>query len=316
MKCLLKLAALGVLLLLLLVGGVVAMINPIIEKAVTEGVGYTTQQDTTLESANLGIFSGDMSLEGLEIKNPPGFQETPLLKLGRFQTALAASGLAEDVIELDVVELDGLDLALEIKGTETNVTQLVERLQELQEQLKKARGVGGGSSGGGTGSKDPQESLPPEAGPVLKINRIRVAGVNANLRISEIPLIDGVYGFEVPEIVLENFSSDMQGATMVEWTAHVLESVIASSLAAAELELPAEVRSVLKSDLFKDEVLGTLLQGDLDDIDDKLEEKAKQEFDDYLENAKKDPVGAGNKALEDIDKGKKAFDDLFGGKDG
>lgn len=312
MKCLLKLVTLVVLVLALLVGGLFLMINPLIETAVSEGVGYTTQQDTTLESADLGIFSGDMSFEGLEIANPPGFQETPLLKLGRFQTALSPAGLSEDVIALDVVELDGLDLALEIKGTETNITKLVERLQDLQEQMKSARGV---DEGGESSSETPKESMPAEAGPAIKINRIRIAGVSANLRISEIPLAEGVYGFTVPDMELQDFDSSMDGATMVEWTAHVLEEVIAASLTAAELELPSEVSALLQNDLFKNDVLGGLLEGNLDELGDKLEDKAKETLEDMLEGAKEDPAGEINKAIDDLKEGANALDSLFGGDD-
>ena len=312
MKCLLKLLALAVLLVLLLVGGVIALLNPMVKTAVTEGFGYATHQDTTLESAKIGLFSGEVSMTGLEIANPPGFQETPVFKLGHFETRLAPSGLAADVIELDVVKLDGLDLALEIKGTETNITQLVQRLQELQAQLKQSRGAGGDKPS--TDEQPPAEPLPEEAGPVMKINRIEIGGVGASLRISDIPLANGVYAFQVPDLVLENFSSDMDGATMIEWSAHVLESILASALTAGESQLPPAVQSVLKSDLFQGGVLGSLLDGDLKQIGGQLEDAAKQKLDEVLEGAKQDPAGTLDKQLEEVKKGSKALDGLFGGK--
>ncbi|MFT7671340.1 MAG: hypothetical protein ACI8X5_004057 [Planctomycetota bacterium] len=303
MKFLIKLAVVGLLLFGLLLGGLVAMIDPLIEEIVTEGIGYTTKQDTTLESASLGILSGDLSFEGLEIANPPGFQETPLLHVARFATEMAPSGIAADRLELDFVELDGLSLALEIKGTESNLTQIVKRLGDLQEQLKRARGVSG--EGDTEPDEAPKDELPPEAGPVMKINQIRVTNLSASMRISEIPFAEGVYSFDVPDLLLENFSNDMDQATMVEWTAHVLEEVLVSAVSAADKELPESVRKVLQSDLFKDGILGSALDGDYDRIEDELKVQGKAALDDFLKDPKGDPAAQLDKAL----------DGLFGGKD-
>jgi hypothetical protein len=296
MKCLFKLLAMAVLLVLLLMGGVVFLIDKLVETAVTQSVGYTTQQDTTLESASLGILSGNMSLEELKISNPPGFQETPLLRMGRFETEANLSNFSGDELELDLVRLQGLELALEIKGSETNITQLLKRLRELQEQLNQDGG--GGSEDGPTGKDSPGKPQPDDPGPVVKINRIHITGVTASMTISEVPLIDGVYAFEVPEMTLDDFSSDMDRATMVEWTAHILEELLVASLAAADLELPGEVSALLDNDLLRSGLGEGLLEGDFD----QLEDAARKGLKDLLEDAKNDPGGSLEKAKNDLDK--------------
>jgi len=312
MKCLLKLVALFALLALLAVGALVAFVDPLIETAVTESVQFTTRQDTTLEAVDLGLLSGEFTMEGLRIENPPGFQETPLFELGRFHTALGSSGLTAEVIELDEVELDGLALALEVRGTETNVTQLVERLRELQEELGRQRRGGGGEGPGEP--TEPGEPPSPEAGPALKINRIRIAGVEGSLRITDVPMAEGVYALEMPDIVLEDFSSDMDGATAAEWTAYALEEVITQSLAAADgPEMPAELQAFLRSQVFTDDVLKNLMSGDTGSIGDALEARAGQELEELLGDAERDPEGTLQKLREDAEKSQKALDDIFGG---
>jgi hypothetical protein len=303
MKCLLKLFVFAVLGIVLLVGAGIALVDPMVQAAVTEGVGYTTQQETQLESADIGLFSGKLAFEGLEIANPPGFEETPLLRIGAFRTTLDMAASSRARIELDLVELADLELALELKGTESNVTQLIKRLRDLQEQLKETQPKPGGEA-------PPKSPSPEQAGPEIGIEKIRISGVSASLRISEVPKISGVYKLDVPDMLLENFSSDMDHATMIEWTAHVLETILTSALTAGEGQFPGQWQGLLAKGL-KDE---QLMQGDLSGVKKKLELEAKGELDEIIEGVKQDPAGQLDKSLDKLKKNMNALDGLLGGK--
>lgn len=300
MKCALKLLVALALGLLLVIGVGIAMIDPLISTAVTEGVTYTTQQETELESLNLGLLSGEFSFEGLTLANPPGFQDTPMLRVGSFRTKLDTTTVGGERIDLDLIELDGLELALELKGTDSNVGALLKRLKELQEQAGAAMDGGGQDDAGA-----PDESAENE-GPQLRIQRISVAGVKASLRISDVPLADGVYELSVPDFVLDNFSDETRDASAAQWTAYLLESVLNQALVAGQDVFPGEWQGLLQSQLAS----SGLLQGDLEGAKSMASEALEAEGDKLMEQAKDDPKGA----LKTLEEDAKNLGDLFGGK--
>jgi hypothetical protein len=306
MKCLLKLLVFSVLALILVIGAGIALVDPMVKAAVSEGVAYTTQQETSLDSADVGLFSGELSLEGLEIANPPGFQETPLLRIGKFQTVIDTTATSGERIELDLLQLKDLELALELKGTESNVTQLIERLGRIQKQLReKAPTSVEGSSPDTPGSTQPSAS-----GPTVGIKRIEISGVKASLRISSVPGIDGVYPLEMPAVILEDFDSSMDQATMVEWTAHVLEQLLTSALTAGEGQFPDQWQGILAQGLSND----ALMSGDLKGVSDELTKRAADELDEILQGAREDPAKQLGESLKKLDKNADALKDLLGGK--
>jgi len=300
MKCLLKLFAFAALVTVLFVGAGIVLVDKVVEAAVTEGVGYTTQQETRLASADLGLFSGDLALQGLEIENPPGFQDTPLLHVGRFQTVLDYERSSAERFEVDLVELQDLELALELKGTESNVTALLERLRSLRRKPADT-----GSEPG----EDPEPSTPPEAGPTVGIGSIVISGVKASLRVTAHPAIDGVYELEMPDVVLEDFDSSMDRATMIEWTAYVLEELLTSALSSGQGQFPAEWQGLLAKGLQNEKILS----GDLEGLGKDLEDQVKREIDQALEGLKKDPAAEIQKGLDKLEEHKGALDGLFGG---
>lgn len=298
MKCALKLLVALALGLLLLIGVGIAMIDPLISTAVTEGVTYTTQQETELESLNLGLLSGEFAFEGLTLANPPGFQDTPMLRVGSFRTQLDTTTVGGERIDLDLIELDGLELALELKGTDSNVGELLKRLKELQEQAGAAMESGGQDDAG-----TPDES----EGPQLRIQRISVAGVKASLRISDVPMADGVYELTVPDFVLDNFSDETRDASAAQWTAYLLESVLNQALVAGQDVFPGEWQGLLQSQLAS----SGLLQGDLEGAKSMASDALQAEGKKLMEQAKDDPKGA----LKTLEEDAKNLGDLFGGKD-
>ena len=293
MKCLLKLLAIGVMLVVLLVVAVALLINPVVESAIEGAVGFTTELDTELESADIGILSGDLGFDGLHIANPPGFEEGPLLSLGTFRTTYDLQSLTSDVIQIEEVVLDGLELNLELKGTKSNIQPLLERLRELSRST-------GGTDEGGTPPTEP-DSEPSAEGPEVHIGRVKVAGVKAGLRITGIPAIDGVYSINVPPIVIENLGDGEQEGTVSEWTARILEVVMTSAQSAGQGTFPAEWQ--------------TLLSGDLDGIGDALKSEAKEQLEGLLdEELEKLPENL-TKPLDELKKKNDLLDGILGGKD-
>jgi len=321
MKCLLKLAVIGLLLIALLVGGVFLFIDTVVETAVTKGVTFTTQQETTLGSADVQLLSGKLGFEDLEIANPPGFQEGPMLRIAGFQTAIDRNGTQEDVVHLTELKLDGLELALELNGKQHNLEPLLARLKELK---------GADPTDPGAGEPEPTEPTEPsgpttqeEPGPELRIGRIEITNLKSSLRITGVPLADGVYQLDVPDILIEDFDDDMQSATVVEWSAYLLETLLSASLAAGDDVFPQEWQKLFAGGLLE----SGLLDGDLEQVQEYIEGLSKEELDalelqgkeelkkledEYKKELREDPEGAVDKAKDDLKDAEKKLKGLFG----
>jgi len=64
-----------------------------------------------------------------------------------------------------------------------------------------------------------------------------------------VPLANGDFALELPEILLEDFGEDQQGATPAEWWALVLEDLLGRALAAGEEVFPGPWQTLLGDEL-------------------------------------------------------------------
>lgn len=300
MKCLLKLALGGALLVGLLVFGLFTFLDSAIETLLTTGVTYATEQETTLAAVDLDLAEQRASIEGLEIANAPGFRDGPLLRVGEFRTALDPTQDSQEVVRLTELVLDGLELNLELDGTTTNLDPLLQRLEELQQASGDATGEAPAPEGG--------SDEPAPAGPELSIGRLRVSGLTSRLFVTGLPYGNGDYEVAVPEILIEDFDEAMQQATLAEWSAFVLETLLNSSLSAGQGTFPADWQSLLSGKL----EAGGLLDAQLAP----LRAEAEQELEKLRDGLMEDPEGTLKEAGEDLEKAgkkaKKALDGLFG----
>ena len=134
--------------------------------------------------------------------------------------------------------------------------------------------------------------------------------MKASLRVTAFPAIDGTYALDMPPVVLENFDSSMDHATMVEWTAYVLEEILASALTEGQGKFPSEFQGLLAKGLQNEK----LMSGDFEGVADDLEDRAKDELDEIIKGAKEDPAKQLGESLDKLKKNADALDGLFGGK--
>lgn len=134
-KLLKRLAMVAVVLVLLLVGGVVALIwsaNSAVRQGVEKGATYALGVDTKLAAVRLGgVFSGEVGLGGLQVANPSGFQTPHFLTLGDADVAVDLSTFSTDVLEVPRFALTDIDLNLERKGGKGNYQVILDNLQKV-----------------------------------------------------------------------------------------------------------------------------------------------------------------------------------------
>ena len=206
-----------------------ALAKAAVEHAGTSALGVATR----LESADIGVFSGEFRLRGLTVANPEGFAEEHFLALDEGHIELSLGTLMGERIEAPLLELSGVSLALETSPAGTNYGVI---LDHMGSGRNERAGEGGPRPSGEDGG----------SGKTFVIDRILIRDVEARLRLSAAGLGTGVtIGFDEIEL------SDVGGR---EYTIAELAGLIVRTLLAAVArsgELPPELTGVLERSLIE-----------------------------------------------------------------
>ena len=133
MKKLLKI--LGVLLAIIVIALVVLEFS--LDRVLHQGFNSFAPKalgvDATLADAKLSLIRGKASLEGLHIGNPPGFNTSGLLDLGKVSVKLDNASLLTDTIVIHEILVDGLVVTYEKGLRDSNLGALIDQLSAGQE---------------------------------------------------------------------------------------------------------------------------------------------------------------------------------------
>lgn len=235
MKLALRLGSVALALLLILVIGAFLFLDSIARSAIERGGSYALGVDTTLASADVGVFSGEFALAGLKVANPPGYAEESFLELERGGLALDVGSLFGDRIEAPLLELEGVKIALERAGGGTNYDVLLENLERLQSP----------DAGGGTGGAPPADE-DGGGGKSFVLERVVIRDVEARLRLGAAGLGAGAT-VTIEEIALEDLGS--RSYTIAEITALVVRALLAAALSHGGDLIPSDLAGSLRASL-------------------------------------------------------------------
>ena len=120
--------------LLVVVGGAVAlsMVDSIARRAIETGSTYALGVDTTLDKADVGVFSGEFTMSGLNVSNPEGFDEPHFLNLGTGEVSVSYGSLREEVVELPKLVISNVDVQLLKKGGQSNYKVILDNLKRFE----------------------------------------------------------------------------------------------------------------------------------------------------------------------------------------
>ncbi len=138
MKLLIKLFVVLVLLVAIGVTAVFFYIDKIAKAGVETGGSYALGVPTTLKSADVGVFSGEFSMRGLNVANPEGFDTDHFLNLDDAGVKVALKTLRGDTVELPSLHLISLDMNLEKKAGKSNYQMVLDNLKRLESGEKPA----------------------------------------------------------------------------------------------------------------------------------------------------------------------------------
>lgn len=214
MKWLVRIIGIVIVVLILLAVGVYFYADSLVKQAVERGGTYATGVETTVDSVQLGLFTGEAGLEGLEIANPPGFERDYFLKLGEADLAVGLGSLMSDVARVPRLHLTGIDLNLERTGDKPNYQVILDNLERL-------------SSG---------EKAPPPEGEAQQwiIDDLQVRDVHVIATVEGLAAETQTVEVTIPQIVLKDVKSD----SLAELQGQVLKQILSAVIQQAGTQLP------------------------------------------------------------------------------
>jgi uncharacterized protein involved in outer membrane biogenesis len=223
------LIAVGILIAIpiLILFAAVLFIDPIVRTAVGKGASMAFKVPAHLDRASIR-WSGQATLEGFEMGNPPGYREPRALAFERVEAAARPRDLLGNVVHVGEVTIVKPDLTLEFVGSKNNLSALLDN-------LPGARVPGKEKEGG--------EAKP--SGKKFMIHRVRIVDPSVRFRSD---LLGGEgKTLTLPPLELENVGTASGGATMGEILGVVLQALGNSALKAGEGILPPQLLDNLRS---------------------------------------------------------------------
>ena len=279
-------------------------LNRIVRATVEKQSTASLNQQTSLQSANVSLFGGDVSLNNFQITSPSGFQSPTMMSLGGIDVETSFGELRQDPIHISSIGITDPKMVIEMKGTSFNIKQFIDGLPP--------------------GDPKPQEGEPIK----LVINSLSVNGAQVIFRpdvaaLSSIPGlgdagIKSEYVLSIPPIQMKNIGTGegAENGAAIKEVVTLLVTELAAKAAESE-QLPPEVRQLLSlnveqiTELAKQKIseeVGKQLDRVSQEISKDLPPAATQALEGILRNpqeAAKDPGKALEQGLGQILGGKK-----------
>ncbi len=290
-KLIKRLFALGFVLVLLVIGGVVFAvmnINSLAKKGIEKGGTYALGTNTTLQSANVGILGGTFSMNGLNVANPPGYKAPSFLSLGSGGVAVSFNSLSKPVVELPKLSLDNLNVALEKSGGKANFNVILDHIKKVADQAG-----GSGGSGGSSGGGDKK----------FVVNELSLTNIKISVDLIGGPADLTKVNIPIDEIKLTNVGKTGTGVGGTGVTMSQLASIIVEAVLAAAADKGG---GILPADILGDLQGGLAGLGNLDNLQMSVAAKAQGTIEkiggDAVKKVTEKLGGEAGKAVEDATK--------------
>ena len=227
------------LLIVLLAGVVVVCVGlhvfsgSILAAGIEAGGSSAIGTETTLESASFSLLGGSVSLSGLEIANPEGFNSKRAIRVGAIDVEASVTSFLSDVVRIEHIIIDSPEVTLEIGAGGTNLKRLLDNL--------------GGGDGGGTERSGGDDA---GWGKKLKIKLVRIVDPRVIVSAGVAGLASTTETVKLGTIELTDIGSQEDGGTVT--LAGLMELIIATigtNVAAEAKGLPPELAGVLEKEV-------------------------------------------------------------------
>lgn len=128
--------SIGIVVAILIIIGIIAWlflsnVNSIVASAIENYGSLATGTSVTVGSVDVSIRNGTAELHDLTIGNPDGYQSPYALKLDAIRVGLDIHSLTTDTIVMNEAIVDGASVNAEIKGRQSNLSQILDNLQRF-----------------------------------------------------------------------------------------------------------------------------------------------------------------------------------------
>ena len=165
-----SLAVVIVVVVILLVIGF--FIDLALEVGIETAATKTLNVGVSVSDVDLSILRGSLSLKGLSINNPPGYQHDKMLVLNKAKVSINTMSLLSDVVKIKEIKLDGIELVIEQKGLSNNLNEVIKAIPSKPKDEKAPEEV---------------EEKPQKAGKKLQIDTLEITNVTVKAKLLPIP---------------------------------------------------------------------------------------------------------------------------------
>ncbi len=243
-----------VVILLLIIGGVILYfsLNGIIRSQVEQQSTKSLNLQTSLASASVGLFSGDVSLRDYKVASPPGFSSQPMMELGGLDVKVGYSELRGTPVKVQNITIDRPKLLLEQKGGKFNIKAMTDNLPQNQQSPTPP------PTGEPAPPTPPQPTEPPAkpGEPAPPADTMKVMITLLTVKDPEVIIRPGIPGVaeEIPVKIgtfemknIGNADGNANGVAVKEVVTQLVSTMAAKASNSAGL--PAELKALLDGNL-------------------------------------------------------------------
>jgi hypothetical protein len=211
------------------------LIDRIAKVGIEQGAGYALGVKTTVDSVSLSLLKGQMTVNNLDVGNPPGYETPHLMQTDRIAVEVQPGSLLTNTIRVPKFEIDGLDMNIEQKVGENNVSVIMGNVERL------------GSSGGKPEEKKPEKK---GGGKKVQVDKITIRKVVAHVQLLPVGGKASTLDIKVDEIPLEGVTSDnAAGVAVPELVSRIVPAIIEAVLAKGKGVIPSDLAGSLSKDV-------------------------------------------------------------------
>ncbi len=227
MKWIVRIGILLVLIVVVLAVVGYVMIDKITKTAIEKGGTYAMGVETKLDDVSMGLFSGEMSMNGLSVANPEGFNAEHFLKLGDGHVKVTVGSLMSDKVEVPTLNLNNIEIVLEKNKGKANYDVILENLAKL-------------------GGEDEGAVQDTEEGKKFVVNELLITNVKVKAEV----VGDLSTTIEIPEIKLTDIGSDSDKGVLLKDLSGIVVAAILKSVASLPGDLlPGDIGQGLQGGL-------------------------------------------------------------------
>jgi len=201
----------GILLVIVIIAVVVVALN--LDRIVKRSVEYygpqVTKVDVTLDSVHVGLLSGDASIKGLKVGNPPGYKAPHSITLGGASIGIVPSTIFKSKIVVRTIRVEAPEITFEGGLNQNNLTTIKDNAAGKAQSSQTVTNS--------VGQQKPEKRF--EVDDFL----LTGAKVHGTLQVGGREVT--VDNLTLPEIHLTNLGTDPQGITASELTKRILDEI-------------------------------------------------------------------------------------------